>query len=105
MNQNNLPEIPLFPDEDTPENGKVSAVEPLSLEEYKIKQELSRQNKVLDFCFKSSKWIAILAVALILADIITKCNGVESSLIKECFSLITYIVTAALGFIFANNSK
>lgn len=77
----------------------------LSLEEYNAKQENGRKNKVLSFCFKSSPWVLTFAVLLIAADFIAQENGHDTALIKDCLSLVTYVVTAALGFMFGSNSK
>lgn len=76
-----------------------------SIEEYNSKQENSRKNKVLTFCFKSSRWVLAFVVFLIIADLFAQAHGWEPTLIKECLSLITYCVTAALGFMFGSNSR
>lgn len=77
----------------------------LALEEYNSKQENSRKNKVLSFCFKASVWVLFFVVFLIIADFVAQDNSWDTELIKDCLSLVTYIVTAALGFMFGSNSK
>lgn len=86
-------------------NNSGKTASPLSLEEYNSKQENTRKNKVLSFCFKASIWILFFAAFLIIADFIAQANKWESTLIKDCLSLVTYTVTAALGFMFGSNSK
>lgn len=103
MNHNELPEKPLFTD-DNEDCGNFSDQD-LSLEELKEKAAINRQGKTLDFCLSSAKWIAPIAFILIAADLLLQHLKMDSSLLKDCFSLLTYVVTAALGFIFANNSK
>lgn len=77
----------------------------LNLEEYNTLQENGRKTKVLEFCFKSSKWILLLIAFLIVCDMIAQANGLDSTIVKDCLSLVTYSVTAALGFMFGSNSK
>ena len=105
MKKNSLPEEPLFqtlPDLYKNDNGDN---EKLTLEEINAIEENNRKNKVLDFCFKASIWILGFVTLLIAADLIVQLNNLDGSLIKECLSLTTYIVTAALGFIFGSNNK
>lgn len=77
----------------------------LSLEEYNSKQENNRKNMVLSFCFKASVWVVFCTAFLVAADLYAQAHNLESTLIKDCLSLVTYSVTAALGFMFGSNSK
>lgn len=108
LNMFNEDDEPLFASEEDGQDkknksGKTS--NSLSLEEYNSKQENNRKNKVLLFCFKASIWILFFAAFLIVADFVAQANKWESTLIKDCLSLVTYTVTAALGFMFGSNSK
>lgn len=106
LNMFNEDDEPLFfsgedEEEGTPSKSKSTP----TLEEYNSRQENSRKNKVLSFCFKASIWILFFAAFLILADFVAQANKWDSTLIKDCLSLVTYTVTAALGFMFGSNSK
>ena len=101
MKKNTLPEEPMFPEEESIQQFEHG----LTYEQYKWKSENFRKNKTLEFCFTSAKWIALIGIALIAGDFVAQYFSFETTLVKDCFSLLTYIVTAALGFIFANNSK
>ena len=68
MNHNELPEKPLFTD-DNEDCGNFSDQD-LSLEELKEKAAINRQGKTLDFCLSSAKWIAPIAFILIAADLL-----------------------------------
>ena len=105
MSQNTIDDAPLFASKEGGQNKSDKTQKPLSLEEYNNKQENDRKNKVLLFCFKASIWVLFSVAFLIIADFVTQANGWDSELIKNCLSLITYIVTAALGFMFGSNSK
>lgn len=108
LNMFNEDDEPLFAskeDEEGKKNKSGKTTNTLSLEEYNSKQENNRKNKVLLFCFKASIWILFFAAFLILADFVAQANGWDSALIKDCLSLVTYTVTAALGFMFGSNSK
>lgn len=96
---------PLFPSAEKSNSGSEQDGKQLSSEEINNWQENYRKNKVLAFCFKSSKWILFFAAFLILVDLYAQTNKLESALIKECLSLVTYSVTSALGFMFGSNSK
>ena len=98
MSKNSLPESPLFPDEE-------KADSKLSVQLLKEKGDIENKRKTLEFCLASAKWIAPIAFLLILGDMALQHWKMDSTLLKDCFSLLTYVVTAALGFIFANNSK
>ena len=98
MSKNNLPEQPMFSEEDSVESG-------LSVQLLKEKGEIENKRKTLDFCLSSAKWIAPIAFVLIAGDMLLQHLEMDATLLKDCFSLLTYVVTAALGFIFANNSK
>ena len=98
MSQNKLPEFPLFPNDDKPESQ-------LSVQLLKEKEEIENKRKTLEFCLSSAKWIAPIAILLIIGDMLLQHWNLDSTLLKDCFSLLTYVVTAALGFIFANNTK
>ena len=100
MSRNKLPEEPMLFDET--DDADSSA---LSVELLKETEEIKRKSKTLEFCLSSAKWIAPIAVLLIIFDILLQHWQMDSTLLKDCFSLLTYVVTAALGFIFANNSK
>jgi hypothetical protein len=79
--------------------------EDLSIEEYSIRQENRRKNKILDFGFSAMIWILIFAVVLIILDLIAQAFNLESNHIDSCFKLLEYIVTAVLGFIFGRKSN
>ena len=98
MSKNNLPESPLFPGEENPDTE-------LSVQLLKQKGDIENKRKTLEFCLSSAKWIAPIAIILIVGDMLLQHWEMDSTLLKDCFSLLTYVVTAALGFIFANNSK
>lgn len=106
LNIFNEDDEPLFAlaDENDAESARIET-KSLSLQEYNSKQENSRKNKVLSFCFRASKWVLLFAVFLICADLYAQAHGWDTTLVKDCLSLVTYIVTAALGFIFGSNSK
>lgn len=78
--------------------------EDLSIEEYNVRQENLRKNRILKFGFSAIIRIMIFAVVLIILDLIAQAHGLESSHIDSCFKLIEYIVTAVLGFIFGRKS-
>ena len=79
--------------------------EDLSIEEYNIRQENRRKNKILDFGFSAMIWILVFAVVLIVLDLIAQAFNLESNHIDSCFKLLEYIVTAVLGFIFGRKSN
>ena len=98
---NGLPEEPLY-------TTNSDAKEPIvsnKLVPEKLTEEEKRKTKTLEFCFKAAPWIAVLALIFVVGDVICKSNGLTDTLVEDGFSLITYIVTAALGYIFANNSN
>ena len=99
MSRNNLPETPLFPDQEK------TMVEQPPVQILKETEEIKRKSKTLDFCLSSAKWIAPIGFVLIICDIILQHMQLDTTLLKDCFSLLTYVVTAALGYVFANNSK
>ena len=99
MSQNNLPESPMFPNEE-----EETVIQP-SVQILKETEEIKRKSKTLDFCLSAAKWVAPIAFVLIVFDILLQRFALDSTLLKDCFSLLTYVVTAALGFVFANNSK
>lgn len=76
----------------------------LSIEEYNVRQENRRKDKILDFGFSAIIRIMVFAVVLIVLDLMAQAHGLESSHIDSCFKLIEYIVTAVLGFIFGRKS-
>ena len=78
--------------------------EDLSIEEYNVRQENRRKDKILNFGFSAIIRIMIFAVVLIALDLFAQARGLESSHIDSCFKLIEYIVTAVLGFIFGRKS-
>ena len=94
---------PLFASE--PENTSCSAPETLSLEEYNCRAANKRKDKILDFGISSIYLISFFALALIIADLIAQAKQLDSSLIKECISLIRYIITAALGCVFGRKTE
>ena len=97
-----LRDEPLFmTDAENPEN---SLSADLSIEEYNSRQENRRKNKILDFGFSAMIWILVFAVVLIIADLIAQAFKLDNSLIENCFTLIEYIVTAVLGFIFGRKT-
>lgn len=100
MSQTQLPEEPIL---FTEEEESFVPLPPIEL--LKETEEIKRKGKTLDFCLSSAKWIAPIAVLLIIGDMLLQHWEMDSTLLKDCFSLLTYVVTAALGFIFANNSK
>lgn len=79
--------------------------ERLSIEEYNTRQENRRKNKILDFGFSAMLWVLGFAILLIIADLIAQAFQLDSSLIEKCFTLIQYIVTAVLGFIFGRKTN
>lgn len=79
--------------------------EDLSIEEYNIRQENRRKNKILNFGFSAMVWMLAFAVALIILDLIAQAFKLDTSLIGNCFTLIQYIVTAVLGFIFGRKTN
>lgn len=105
MKKNSLPEEPLFSSTQELPSSNYSDADKLNVEEFNAREENSRKNKVLDFCFKASIWVLGFVIVLIIADLYAQTNKLDGSLIKECLSLTTYIVTAALGFIFGSNGK
>lgn len=96
---------PLFPSEEVAEQSNSKSSEKLTAEELKKRADIFFHEKVLNFGFGSVIFILLLAVGLICADFHAQKMGYSSDLIKECMSLLTYIATAALGFIFGANSK
>lgn len=100
-----IDDSPMFP---TKSNGELSETNKrlsISPADYTIIQESLRKNKVLNFCFKASIAAAILIILFIIADFIAQANGWNNDIIKDALSLLTYIVTAASGFMFGSNSK
>lgn len=87
------------------ESSEGSWSEDLSIEEYNNRQENRRKNKILNFGFSAMIWILVFAVILIIADLIAQACQLDSSLIEKCFTLIEYIVTAVLGFIFGRKTS
>lgn len=71
----------------------------------KVTEEEKRKTKTLEFCFKAAPWVAVLAILLVAGDVICQSFNLAETLVEDGFSLITYIVTAALGYIFANNTN
>ena len=98
MSKNNLPESPLFQDEEELDKK-------LTIQQLKEKGDIENKKKTLTFCLSAAKWIAPIAFLLIGVDMLLQHWKMDSTLLKDCFSLLTYVVTAALGFVFANNSK
>lgn len=94
---------PLFMTE--AENPDGTKHEDLSIEEYNIRQENRRKNKILNFGFSAMIWILVFAVVLIILDLIAQACNLESTHIDSCFKLLEYIVTAVLGFIFGRKSN
>lgn len=87
------------------ENSEWPSNEKLSIEEYNNRQENRRKNKILDFGFSAMLWVLGFAILLIIADLIAQASQLDSSLIEKCFTLIQYIVTAVLGFIFGRKTN
>lgn len=87
------------------ENSDGSISESLSIEEYNNRQENRRKNKILNFGFSAMIWILVFALLLIIVDLIAQALQLDSSLIEKCFTLIQYIVTAVLGFIFGRKTN
>lgn len=78
---------------------------PLETEELKKRAEIVFHSKVLSFGFVAMAVIVVMMILLILADFYAQKNNLSSELIKECLSLLTYVATAALGFIFGASTK
>lgn len=101
---NNIDDEPLFPSDSNAEQNtqySVSNKETFNRE----KEDSRRKNKILEFCFSSAKWVAVLWVVMIVLDIIVQKVGLDNTILKDATSLLSYIVTAALGFMFASNNK
>ena len=96
---------PLFPSEDVDDTTVSKPREKLTAQELKKRADIFFHEKILNFGFGSIIFILFLAIILILTDFHAQKMGYNSEMIKECMSLLTYIATAALGFIFGANSK
>ena len=95
----------LFPEDESDEGNTSKPTNKLNAEELKRLGELFFREKILNFGFGSIFFILLLAIALIGMDFHAQSKGYNSEMIKECLSLLTYIATAALGYIFGANSK
>lgn len=102
---NNCDDAPMFPTQENGENSEEDKKLSLTLPELNALQENVRKNKVLSFCFKASIGAAILIVLFIIFDFIAQANNWNNDIIKDALSVLTYIVTAASGFMFGSNSK
>lgn len=102
QNHRKIDDAPLF---DNDEIIDCDSDDFLSIQEYNSREENHRKNRIIDFCIKAAVWVAIFSLVIIGADFCAQSLGFNSDLIKDCFSLITYLATAASGFLFGSNSK
>lgn len=96
---------PLFSSENTVDQSVPQSNNVLAAEELRKRADIVFHDKVLNFGFVSIIAVLVLVFILICADFYAQGKGYDSSMIKECLSLLTYIATAALGFIFGASSK
>jgi len=71
----------------------------------KEKAESDRKTKTLEFCFTSAGWIAAIGILFLIFDALFQHWHLDTTMLKDGFSLISYIITAALGYMFANNKN
>ena len=106
LSRREVDDKPLFYDSNNDEiDRSFSNAQKLSIEEINNREENNRKNRIIDFCIKAALWLALFSIVMIAADMFAQCKGFETSLIKDCFSLVTYLATAASGFLFGSNSK
>lgn len=101
-------DIPLFSESTSTNDLSSSDKTALQVERnipIEISPEDKRKDKILKFSFRLFFVLLAIIVAFVLLDVIEHKFNVENPLLSEAFELMKYVITAVLGYLFANNAK